>query len=107
MNRIALASIPLSILLFLGGLVALMVNNEEMKKKGDYSIFAVSVLLLGLAALAVVSVPGLPLLKYYLCLNYDPNSDPQRPVATKGKLVTDGNPAAESEQGGRGSNGPS
>jgi len=73
MNRTGLVLFPLSILLAVGAFIA-----WGMEEKAGVTVPFFTFLLLTMAGLAGILAPGLPLLKYCLSCNYDPNSAPQQ-----------------------------
>jgi hypothetical protein len=69
MKKTALFLFPVPILLGMAGFIALLVENGLGPR---------SLVLLTLAGLAALAGPGLPLLRYLLIRDYDPNYDPPR-----------------------------
>jgi hypothetical protein len=73
MLKLALAMIPLSIVLFIG---ARITANRHLAAPSDDS-FAPMVVFWTLFALAAILVLALPVLRHFLSLAYDPNNDPK------------------------------
>jgi hypothetical protein len=75
MNQVGLYLFPISVIIGMIGLVGLLAGSTPKEPDAPYPLFGIVVLTI--AGLTALMVPGLPLLRYCLNRNYDLNSGPR------------------------------